>query len=85
MKAFKVKIEGEGTSKSEFVAYVSLTSIMSEKAQTMISNDGNITGYLQKNNIKIIGKPYVEVTNWDRDKEILTFNYCFPVSKMQRQ
>jgi effector-binding domain-containing protein len=81
LKAFKVKIEGEGTSKSEFVAYVSLTSIMSEKAQTMIGNDGNITGYLQKNNIKIIGKPYVEVTNWDRDKEILTFNYCFPVSK----
>jgi effector-binding domain-containing protein len=81
LKAFKVKIEGEGTSKSEFVAYITLTSIMSEKAQKMIGNDPNITIYLQKNNIKIIGHPYVEITNWDRDKETLTFNYCFPVSK----
>lgn len=81
LKAFKVKIEGEGTSKAEFVAYIKLTSIMSEKAQTMIGNDAIITGYLQRNNIKIIGHPYVEVVNWDREKEILEFNYCFPVSK----
>lgn len=81
LKAFKVKVEGEGSSKSDFVAYIKLTSIMSEKAQTMIGNDGYITGYLQKNNIKIIGHPYVEVLNWDRDKETLEFNYCFPVPK----
>lgn len=85
LKAFKVKIEGEGTSKSEFVAYITLTSIMSEKAQKMIASDNIITGYLQKNSIKIIGHPYVEITNWDRDKEILTFNYCFPVSKNATQ
>lgn len=85
LKAFKVKVEGEGSSKSDYVAYIKLTSIMSEKAQTMISNDGYITGYLQKNNIKIIGKPYVEVTNWNRDKETLEFNYCFPVSKQAIQ
>ena len=85
LKAFKVKVEGEGSSKSDYVAYIKLTSIMSEKAQTMISNDGYITGYLQKNNIKIIGKPYVEVTNWDREKETLDFNYCFPISKQAIQ
>lgn len=81
LKAFKVKIEGEGSSKAEFVAFIKLTSIMSEKAQTMIGNDADITGYLQSNNIKIIGHPYVEVVNWDKEKEIVEFNYCFPVSK----
>jgi effector-binding domain-containing protein len=54
---------------------------MQEKAQTMIANDAIITGYLFTNKIKIIGKPFIEVTRWDKDKEILQFNYCFPIPK----
>lgn len=80
LKEFKVKIDGEGETKETFVAYISLKSVLQEKAQTMIGNDATITGYLHANNIKIIGNPYVEITNWDRDKETVTFNYCFPVS-----
>lgn len=85
LKAFKVRVDGEGESTPAYVAYVSLTSVMQEKAQTMIANDAIITGYLYTNKIKIIGKPFVEVTNWDRDKETLTFNYCFPISKNATQ
>ena len=74
LKAFKVRIDGEGESTADYIAYISLTSVMQEKAQTMIANDAVITGYLFRNNIKIIGKPFIEVTNWDKDKEILQFN-----------
>jgi effector-binding domain-containing protein len=81
LKTFKVRIDGEGESKATYVAYLSLRSVMQEKAQTMISNDAIITGYLYNNKIKIMGKPFVEVTNWDQDKETLEFNYCFPISK----
>jgi effector-binding domain-containing protein len=81
LQAFKVQIDGEGESTAAYVAYISLTSLMQEKAQTMIANDAVITGYLYKNNIKIIGKPFVEVTHWDKDKELLEFNYCFPIPK----
>ncbi|BDB53940.1 hypothetical protein GENT5_02450 [Flavobacterium ammoniigenes] len=81
LKAFKVRIDGEGESTSANIAYISLTSVMQEKAQTMIANDNIITGYLFTNKIKIIGKPFVEVTHWDQDKEILQFNYCFPIPK----
>lgn len=81
LKLFKVKIEGEGTTMPVYVAYISLQSVMQQKAQTMIANDGIITGYLYKNKIKIIGKPYAEITRWDKDKELVEFNYCFPVSK----
>ncbi len=81
LKLFKVKVEGEGTTMPVYVAYISLKSVMQQKAQTMIANDGIITGYLYKNKIKIIGKPYAEITHWNRDKELLEFNYCFPVSK----
>lgn len=81
LKAFKVRIDGEGESPAAYVAYISLTSVMQEKAQTMIANDAIITGYLYANKIKIIGKPFVEVTHWDKDKEMLQFNYCFPIPK----
>ncbi|SDX79734.1 hypothetical protein [Flavobacterium degerlachei] len=78
---FKIKIDGEGTSEEVFVAYLSLKSVLQEKAQTMIRNDAIITGFLQQNNIKIVGKPYVEIQDWNLDKETLDFNYCFPIDK----
>jgi len=79
LKVLKVRIDGKGETTAAHIAYISLTSVMQEKAQTMIANDGIITGYLFKNKIKIIGKPFVEVTHWDKDKETLQFNYCFPI------
>jgi effector-binding domain-containing protein len=81
LKNFKVKIEEEGSSEETFVAYINLKSVLQEKAQTMIANDAIITGFLQTNKIKIIGKPYLEIESWDLDKETISFNYCFPVDK----
>lgn len=81
LKAFKVRVDGEGETTAGHIAYINLSSVMQEKARTMIANDGIITGYLFANNIKIIGKPFVEVTHWDKDKELLQFNYCFPIPK----
>ncbi|MDP3680960.1 MAG: hypothetical protein Q8R22_09010 [Flavobacterium sp.] len=81
LKNFKVKIEGEGVSEETFVAYINLKSILQEKGQTMIANDAIITGFLFENKIKIKGRPYLEILNWDLDKETIDFNYCFPVDK----
>lgn len=81
LKNFKVKIEGEGVSEELVVAYVSVKSVLQAKAQNMIANDADITGFLLDNKIKIIGRPYVEITNWDLDNETIEFNYCFPIDK----
>ena len=79
---FKIRIDGEKSSEEIYVAYISLKSVLQEKAQTMIGHDADIVGYLDKNKIKIIGhRPYLEVTNWDKDKETVEFNYCFPIPK----
>jgi hypothetical protein len=43
----------------------------------MIRNDAVITGFLQQNDIKIVGKPYVEVQNWNLDKETLDLIIVF--------
>ena len=52
--------------------------MVANKILILIRNQGYP---LFRNNIKIIGKPFIEVTNWDKDKEILQFNYCFPIPK----
>ena len=79
---FKIRIDGEKSSEEIYVAYISLKSVLQEKAQTMIGYDADIVGYLDKNKIKIVGhRPYLEVTDWDHDKETVSFNYCFPIPK----
>ena len=81
LKNFKVKINGKGASEISLVAYISLKSVLQEKAQKMISSDAIITGFLASNNIKIKGRPYLEITKWDFNSEIIEFNYCFPIDK----
>jgi effector-binding domain-containing protein len=81
IKSYKVKIEGEGTSEETFVAYINLKSVLQEKAQNMIMSDAGITGFLFNNKIKIIGRPYLEITNWNLESETIDFNYCFPIDK----
>lgn len=81
LKNFKVRIDGEGVSEETFVAYINLKSVLQEKARYMIANDALITGFLFENQIKIIGRPYLEIVKWDLDKETIDFNYCFPVQK----
>lgn len=81
LKNFKVRIDGEDVSEETFVAYINLKSVLQEKARYMIANDALITGFLFENQIKIIGRPYLEIVKWDLDKETIDFNYCFPVQK----
>jgi effector-binding domain-containing protein len=79
---FKIRIDGEKSSKEMYVAYISIKSVMQEKAQAMIQNDPIIVGYLDRHKIKIIGfRPYLEVTDWNQDKETVSFNYCFPIAR----
>ena len=44
-------------------------------------SDAGITGFLFDNKIKIIGRPYVEIINWNLESETIDFNYCFPIDK----
>lgn len=81
LSEFSYKLTGEKQTEAVFVAYISLKSVLQEKAQNMIGDDNIITGYLHKNNIKIVGKPYLEVTNWDMNHQKVAFNYCFPIDK----
>ncbi len=82
LKNFKIKIDGEKSTDEIFVAYITLESVLQEKAQNMIMSDTDIVGYLDRNKIKILGfRPYLEIVEWDQENEKVKFNYCFPIPK----
>ncbi len=78
---FKIGKITEGSTTEVFVAYITLETVMQEKAQTMMGSDNIIVGYLHNNKIPIIGKPICEVTKLDLETEKISFNYCFPIDK----
>ena len=78
---FKIGNITEGSTSEVFVAYITLESVLQEKAQTMMRNDNVIAGYLYNNKIKIIGKPICEIIKLDLENEKMAFNYCFPIDK----
>ena len=76
---FKIGKVMEGSTADVFVAYITLETVMQEKAQIMMGSDNIIVGYLHKNKIPIVGKPICEVLKLDLETEKMTFNYCFPI------
>ena len=82
LNRFKVDVAGEDTIPGKFYAYVEIKSSLAQKARNMIANNGGILGWLREHGFKILGKPTLEVTHWNVEKDSITFNYMFPVTEM---
>ncbi|MDP3314028.1 hypothetical protein [Lutibacter sp.] len=78
----KVKFRGISEIPEIFCAYVNVESTLEGKAQEMIANNSTVMVFLNENNIKMVGNPFIEVTSWDIVNKNIKFNYCFPVEKM---
>ncbi len=63
----------------QYCAYISIESKLSEKANKMMANNSYIISYLEANNIKISGHPFLEVTKWNIIDNTISFNFCFPI------
>ena len=79
---FKVTIIGEEETPYKFFAYVALTKKQFHKAQGMMENSNYISDILLKNNIELDGFPIVEVLEWNKDTDSLTYNFGFPIKKI---
>lgn len=80
-KSYRIKLNGEDNVPDAFCACKSANSTQNEKAVKMLQLNMDIMTYLRKNSINIKGKPYLQVTSWNREKENITFDFCFPIEK----
>ncbi|SFZ92758.1 effector-binding domain-containing protein [Flaviramulus basaltis] len=64
-------------------AYITLQSSLNDKASVMVRNIPTIMNYIKDNNIQLAGNPFVEITNWNVEKDSIKFNFCFPIEKRE--
>lgn len=64
-----------------FSAYIELTTTADTKASNMIRNIGTIMGYINDNELKLAGEPFLMVTNWNLDSDEIDYHFCFPIQK----
>ena len=73
----------EVTVESQYCAYITLSSSIYKKGNTMISNIGLIMNYIRDNDIPIKGDPFVQIQDWDIENEKITYDFCFPIEKIE--
>ena len=83
LEKFEVKIEGESTFPSTYCAYIPITTKQFLKAKGMMENYSILSTFLVENGVALNGRPMVEVTSWDTEKDSITFNFCYPILKKE--
>ena len=81
---FKVQIDGIAELPSTFYAYVSLKTSQHGKAGGMMDNYMMMSNVLIENQITMNGPPMIIVNEWDRDRDSLDFNFCFPIIRSDK-
>lgn len=78
-ETYKVSSIEKAEIPEQFCAFVTVESKLHEKANKMIQYNATVMDYLAKNEVKLSGKPFLEVTSWNLEEDVITFNFCFPV------
>ena len=62
-----------------FSAYITLESSSEDKAVVMRNNIHRVMYYLNDNNIDLLSAPFLEIIEWNLEKDSLKFNFSFPI------
>ncbi|MEJ2162350.1 MAG: GyrI-like domain-containing protein [Robiginitalea sp.] len=81
---FKVHIDGEAELPSTFYAYINLQTSQHGKASGMMDNYMLLSNVLINNQVTLNGPPMIIVNQWERDKDSLDYNFCFPIIRSDR-
>jgi len=79
--SFKVTISGTENIPAKYCAYVSLKSPQTQKALKMMENYPFLNSVLSKNKVQLDGLPFIEIEDWDMEKDSITYNFCYPIIK----
>ena len=64
--------------------YITQTSVLPQKAQSMITSIGTPMGYVKENKLSLNGHPFLQVQNWDYTKNTINFRFCFPLKSQEQ-
>nr|WP_281503838.1 GyrI-like domain-containing protein [Arenibacter sp. F26102] len=64
-----------------YCAYIPLKASQLSKAKGMMQNYPILSTVLVDNNVELNGRPFLEITNWDREVDSISYNFCYPIIK----
>ncbi|MGP1992149.1 AraC family transcriptional regulator [Zobellia laminariae] len=79
---FKVTVMGIDSITDTFCAYIPIKSTQLEKASKMMQNYPILDGFVSNSRIQTNGQPFIEVIEWNREKDSITYNFCYPIKKI---
>lgn len=81
LKSHDVEIIGETDSPEVYCVYIPLESKQMLKSNNMMKNYNYVSNMLLKNNIELKGDPMIEITEWNKKTDSISYNFCFPIEK----
>ncbi len=81
LKRIKVSIVGESEIPDTYCLCVPMKDTQRNKADGMMKNYSFLSSMVLKNNLKFNGSPFVEITDWQIEKDSIHFNFCNPIIK----
>ena len=76
---FKISLAGKASLEPTYCAYVKVKTTQYGKADGMMKNYPFLGSFLAENNVELNGRPFIEVTHWDIEKDSLEYNFCYPI------
>lgn len=77
---YSVKIIGKAISPATTCACISLKNGLDQKAFDMIKNISRLSDYIMESKAEMTAKPRIIVNSWDRESNIITYDFCFPIA-----
>jgi effector-binding domain-containing protein len=65
------------------ICHISENIPVGGKAREMVATIDILEDYILRHKLKLTGNPFVKVIKWDREKNIIDFEFCFPVNLVQ--
>ena len=64
-----------------YCAYIPIKASQVGKAKGMMQNYPILSTVLVDNNVALNGRPFLEITNWNREVDSVSYNFCYPIIK----
>lgn len=79
LNSIRIKVVGVDSLSSTFAVYASLKKSQFNKARGMMEFYPQLTNFIAENSIELNGQPFIEIMDWDMDKDSIEYNFCFPI------
>ena len=76
---FRVQSISDTILPEKFCAYVPVTVRSAQKAQGMMAQIATVMDYINTHELPLKGDPFITVTHWDQQNQVLQFDFCFPI------